>query len=64
MKPYYFTTASNHPGGSGYWEVYADNATDARVKMHHYFESKWAFQYEQLDHVHEYDRAKKHGIIL
>lgn len=62
-EPYYFTTAGNHAGGSGYWTVMAIDAAEAREKMHTYFGVKWAFQYDDLDLIHPLDQEKHHGTI-
>lgn len=62
MKEFYFTTAANHPGGSGYWVVWAMNATAAREKMFTFFGPRWAFEYASLDDIHPDDRHR-HGIV-
>ena len=64
MKSYYFTTGSGQPGGSGYWEVKAKDADTALEKMVTYFDLRWAFQYSNLNMIHELDREKCHGVIL
>lgn len=62
MKSFFFTTAPNHPGGSGYWEVLANNASEAREIMWREKGAQWAFQYTELEQVHKLDR-KCHGVL-
>lgn len=65
LRLWYVTTASNHPGGAGYWEVLAATREEARRKVCdpiYGLGTKWAFMYDRLDDVHELDR-NLHGRI-
>lgn len=60
---FYITTAANHPGGAGYWEIHGcSNETEAREAAFRSLGNKWCFVYDSLDKVHELDR-KRHGRI-
>ena len=60
MNTYYVTVAANHPGGCGYWEVKAQDETEARERAFDSLGSKWSFIYSTLEEVHPLDR-KRHG---
>lgn len=62
MKSWFFTTASNHPLGSGYWEVRAEDRAQAREIMVREKGIKWAFQYDDVNQIHHLDQ-KKHGVL-
>lgn len=62
MTVFYITTAANHPGGSGYWEVVARDREEARAKAFERLGARWSFDYASLDEVHPLDR-KCHGRI-
>lgn len=59
MRTFYFTMArGHHPSAPGYVEVQAPDASAARERMHAAYGFKWAFQYDELELVHELDRRK------
>lgn len=62
MKSYYFTTAPNHPLGSGFWIVLASNSATAREIMFREKGIKWSHQYTDLADIHPLDN-KCHGIL-
>lgn len=63
VKTFYVTTSSSMPGGSGYWEIRAADADEARALAHKKIpEGRWAFLYDDLESVHPLDR-KRHGVI-
>lgn len=61
FKTFYVTTAANHPGGAGYWEVTARDREEAREVAFRNLGPKWAFDYENLEDIHPLDRARCHG---
>lgn len=63
FKTFYVTTATNHPGGAGYWEVHARDREEARQVAFKHLGAKWAFDYERLEDIHEFDRERCHGTL-
>lgn len=59
---FYVTTATNHPGGAGYWEVEAATEEEAHKKAMDALAGRWAFMYSSLEDVHPMDRFR-HGRI-
>jgi hypothetical protein len=60
---YYATTASNQPGGPGYWEVKAASRELAREATFKALGNKWSFMYDSFADIHILD-TKRHGLIV
>lgn len=62
-KEFYVTTATNHPGGAGYWKVRARDRDECREVAFKNLGAKWAFDYERLEDIHPLDRERCHGTL-
>lgn len=65
LKIFFATTAANHPGGRGYWEIEARTRAEAHDKAMdpiYGLGTKWSMMYTTLDQVHPDDRVL-HGRI-